>query len=116
MKRPGAAPGSKISAAKVQADVHVRLRALTTPIKNLKGVGPKRAAQLESFGLKTIGDLLHHLPFRYDDRRQMKKIAQAVAGEETSFVGCLAAFEKRYVPPLRRPMILATLRDGSASI
>ena len=68
-----------------RAGVHVRLRALATPIKNLKGIGPKRAAQLESFGLKTIGDLLHHLPFRYDDRREIKKIAQAVAGEEASF-------------------------------
>jgi len=116
MKPPGAAPGSQISATKVQAGVHVRLHALATPIKNLKGVGPKRAAQLESFGLKTIGDLLHHLPFRYDDRREIKKIAQAVAGEEASFVGRLVALQKRYVPRLRRQMILATLRDDSASI
>ncbi len=116
MKPPGAAPGSQISATKVQAGVHVRLHALATPIKNLKGVGPKRAAQLESFGLKTIGDLLYHLPFRYDDRREIKKIAQAVAGEEASFVGCLVALQKRYVPRLRRQMILATLRDDSASI
>ncbi len=116
MKPPGAAPGSQISATKVQAGVHVRLHALATPIKNLKGVGPKRAAQLESFGLKTIGDLLHHLPFRYDDRREIKKIAQAVAGEEASFVGCLVALQKRYVPRLRRQMLLATLRDDSASI
>ena len=116
MKPPGAAPGSQISATKVQAGVHVRLHALATPIKNLKGVGPKRAAQLESFGLKTIGDLLHHLPFRYDDRREIKKIAQAVAGEEASFVGCLVALQKRYVPRLRRQMLLATLRDESGSI
>ena len=118
MKPPGIDPGSQIPAAKLQAGagVPVRLRALATPIKNLKGVGPKRAAQLESFGLKTIGDLLHHLPFRYDDRRQIKKIAQAVAGEEASFVGSLAALQKRYVPRLRRQMLLATLRDESGSI
>ena len=116
MKPPGAAPGSQISATKVQAGVHVRLHALATPIKNLKGVGPKRAAQLESFGLKTIGDLLHHLPFRYDDRREIKKIAQAVAGAEASFVGYLVALQKRYVPRLRGQMLLATLRDESGSI
>ena len=109
-------PAAKFQQQRSKPACRVRLRALATPIKNLKGVGPKRAAQLESFGLKTIGDLLHHLPFRYDDRRQIKKIAQAVAGEEASFVGSLAALQKRYVPRLRRQMLLATLRDESGSI
>ncbi len=32
------------------------LRALATPIQSLKGVGPKRAAQLEASGLDTVED------------------------------------------------------------
>jgi hypothetical protein len=63
------------------------LRALATPIQYLKGVGPKRAGQLVSLGLKTVGDLLYHLPFRYEDRREIAKISQAVLGREASFVG-----------------------------
>ena len=48
------------------------LRTLATPVQYLKGVGPKRAGQLESLGLKTIEDLLYHLPFRYEDRREIR--------------------------------------------
>ena len=54
------------------------LKVLRTPIRFLKGIGPKRAAQLESIGLRTIEDLLYHLPFRYEDRRQIKKLRAAV--------------------------------------
>jgi len=39
-----------------------------------------------------------------------------VAGEEASFVGRLVALQKRYVPRLRRQMLLATLRDESGNI
>ena len=38
-----------------------------------KALVPSARAQLESFGLQTVGDLLHHLPFRYEDRRANKK-------------------------------------------
>ena len=63
------------------------LRALATPIQYLKGVGPKRAGQLGSLGIKTIEDLLYHLPFRYEDRREVRKLSEAALGHEASFVG-----------------------------
>ncbi len=50
------------------------LRVLQTPLRFLKGIGPKRAEELDKFGLKSVEDLLYHLPFRYEDRRQIKKI------------------------------------------
>src|SRR5690348_7099927 len=76
----------------------VGLRALTAPIKRLQGVGPKRAAQLKAFGIETIRDLLYHLPFRYEDRRQIKKIADAAPGEAASFIGRLIALQKKFMP------------------
>lgn len=94
----------------------VGLRALAAPIERLQGVGPKRAAQLKGFGIETIRDLLYHLPFRYEDRRQIKKIADAAPGEAASFTGRLIVVQKKFVPRLRRQMLLATLRDDSASI
>ena len=75
------------------------LRALATPVQYLKGVGPKRASQLESLGLKTIEDLLYHLPFRYEDRREIRKLSEAVLGHETSFVGRLATLQPGVVRP-----------------
>jgi len=92
------------------------LRALATPIQYLKGVGPKRAGQLASLGLKTVEDLLHHLPFRYEDRREIAKISQAVLGREASFVGRLAALQRRYIPRRRGQILLATLQDDTGSI
>ena len=93
-----------------------RLRALATPLQFLKGIGPKRGAQLDSFGLKTIEDLLYHLPFRYEDRRQIRKIATAVPGQEASFIGRLVALQSRYIPRRRSQMLLGALQDDSASV
>jgi len=92
------------------------LRALATPIQFLKGVGPKRASQLGSLGLKTIEDLLYHLPFRYEDRREIAKISQAVLGREMSFVGRLATLQRRYIPRRRGQILSATLQDDTGSL
>jgi ATP-dependent DNA helicase RecG len=92
------------------------LRALHTPLRFLKGVGPKRAAQLEGLGLKTVEDLLYHLPFRYEDRRQIKKIYQATLGKEESFVGKLIRLERKYIAKMRRQILTGTLADGAGSL
>ena len=92
------------------------LRALRTPIQFLKGVGPKRAAQLEAFGLSTVEDLLYHLPFRYEDRREIRKLRDATIGEEQSFVGQLMAVQAKYIPRRRTQIMTATLRDETGSI
>ncbi len=89
------------------------LRALQTPLRFLKGVGPKRAEQMETLGLRTVEDLLYHLPFRYEDRRQIKKIHQATMGKEESFSGRLVALQKKYIPRRRRQILLGTLSDGT---
>jgi ATP-dependent DNA helicase RecG len=47
----------------------------------VKGVGPKRAATLEGKGLATVEDLLSYAPFRYEDRSNVKTIAELAPGE-----------------------------------
>jgi ATP-dependent DNA helicase RecG len=54
---------------------------LATPLNYVKGIGPARAAMLESKGLHTVEDLLGYVPFRYEDRSNMKSIAQLAPGE-----------------------------------
>ena len=54
---------------------------LSTPLKYLKGVGPARAEVLESKGLLTVEDLLSYAPFRYEDRSNVKRIAELAPGE-----------------------------------
>ena len=47
-----------------------------TAIQYLPGVGPKRAALLESeLGVSTVGDLVRLYPFRYIDRSIVVRIA-----------------------------------------
>ena len=46
---------------------------LNTPLTYVKGVGPARAAMLEAKGLATVEDLLAYVPFRYEDRSNMKR-------------------------------------------
>jgi ATP-dependent DNA helicase RecG len=47
----------------------------------LKGVGPARAAMLEAKGLKIVEDLLTYAPFRYEDRSNVKALADLAPGE-----------------------------------
>jgi len=53
---------------------------LTTPLTYVKGIGPARAAMLGAKGLVTVEDLLGYVPFRYEDRSNMKTIAQLAPG------------------------------------
>jgi ATP-dependent DNA helicase RecG len=49
---------------------------LKTEVKYLKGVGPARAEKLAERGILAIEDLLHYLPFRYEDRIRFTPIRQ----------------------------------------
>jgi ATP-dependent DNA helicase RecG len=59
---------------------------LTTPVQYVKGVGPKLAEILATKGIVTVGDLLHYLPFRYEDRLNPRGIAELRAGEMATVV------------------------------
>jgi len=94
------------------ADCH---QALQASLDILKGVGPVRAAQLSRRGLATIEDLLHHLPFRYEDRRDVVPIAQAEAGASSSFTGRLTNLRTGRLRGHRR-ILTATLTDDTGSL
>ena len=53
------------------------MQVLATPIKYLKGVGPRRAEVLEKdLSIRTFEDLLHYYPFRYVDKSQFYKLSE----------------------------------------
>ncbi len=116
MKPAGLSSDRREKNADRPASVRASLRALNTPVQFLTGVGPKRAAQLDSLGINTVGDLLYHLPFRYEDRRQIKKISAAARGEESSFIGRLVGLQSKYIPRRRSQMLLGILQDETGSI
>ena len=59
---------------------------LATPLTHVKGIGPARAAMLEAKGLVTVDDLLAYVPFRYEDRSNMKPISQLAPGEMATVI------------------------------
>ena len=59
---------------------------LSTPLTYVKGVGPSRGAMLEAKGLLTVEDLLSYVPFRYEDRSNMKTVAQLAPGEMATVI------------------------------
>ena len=58
---------------------------LATPLQFLKGVGPRRAADLAHAGLITIEDLLYRFPLRYEDRSRLQPIATLKPGQTAEF-------------------------------
>ena len=56
------------------------------PIQFIKGVGPKKALLLQKLQLTSIEDFLYFLPFRYEDRRELKTISSLIPGEFATFV------------------------------
>jgi len=49
---------------------------LNKEIQYLKGVGPIRAKLFNRLGINTIGDLLYFIPFRYEDRGNIRPIGE----------------------------------------
>ena len=64
---------------------------LTTPLTYVKGIGPARAAMLQAKGLVTVEDLLAYVPFRYEDRSNMKTVAQLAPGEMATVIAQVRA-------------------------
>ncbi|HJN99289.1 MAG TPA: OB-fold nucleic acid binding domain-containing protein, partial [Nitrospinaceae bacterium] len=62
-------------------------KTLNDPLQFVKGVGPKRVMLLQKLQVESVADALYFLPFRYDDRSQVKKIAELVPDEMVSFTG-----------------------------
>jgi ATP-dependent DNA helicase RecG len=58
----------------------------STPVQFVKGIGPRLAEVLAAKGLATVDDLLHYLPFRYEDRLNPRSVAELRAGEMATVI------------------------------
>ena len=97
------------------AELHTTLTP-DTPVRYLKGVGPKTAERFEKLGILTLSDLLCHYPRRYLDFSRPYSIAEAPA--DTECVVKAEAFAKpggRILPGGRR-MERITAGDDVSSL
>src|SRR5215467_10237469 len=58
----------------------------STPVQYVKGIGPRIAEILAAKGIQTVDDLLHYLPFRYEDRVNPRGINELRAGEMATII------------------------------
>jgi ATP-dependent DNA helicase RecG len=84
---------------------------LETRVQFVKGIGPQRAEALERLGVRTVLDLLYHLPRRYEDRRAFAKISGLAPGMRVSVAGEIVAAGLRRAR--RMTLFEARLEDGS---
>ncbi|MFO7640290.1 MAG: ATP-dependent DNA helicase RecG [Candidatus Competibacteraceae bacterium] len=80
------------------------------PLTALKGVGPKLAERLRRLGLRTVEDVLLHLPLRYQDRTRVTPISQLRPGEEAQIE---AEITRTEVTGRGRRFLLCHLSDGA---
>lgn len=93
------------------AELKTALERLSTPLKFVKGVGPKLAERFSAKGLHTVEDILCFFPLRYEDRRAFARIKDITPGVKATVEGeILAKGEARYG---RRRVFEAAIGDGT---
>ncbi len=80
------------------------------PVTSLRGVGPALAETLGRLGLRTVQDLLFHLPLRYEDRTRVVPIGSLRPGDRAVVEGEVQLAEVVF---RRRRALLCRLADGS---
>lgn len=85
------------------------------PVTALYGVSTTYQRRLARLGLKTVGDVLYHLPRRYDDYAHLKTINRLNWGEEVTVVGVVRRVETQQGRS-GIPIIRVTVSDGTGAI
>jgi len=88
---------------------------LSTPAKFLKGVGPVRAEALKRLGVYTAGELLFHIPHRYEDASTVSPIASIETGMDATIIGRVIS---KGVLPTRKGLRIfqAVVKDDTGMI
>lgn len=83
---------------------------LTAPVAQLRGVGPSLATKLARLQIHTVGDVLFHLPLRYQDRTRLAPIGSLRQGQEVLIE---ASVELAEITFGRRRSLLCRVSDNT---
>jgi ATP-dependent DNA helicase RecG len=78
-----------------------------SPLQYVRGVGPRRADAFRTLGLRTVGELLEHFPFRYEEQLGDVEIAELEPGMIATVRGEVQHLRRNY------PNFSAEISDGS---
>ena len=94
----------------------IKAISLKSPIAAMVGIGPKRADALAAKRIVTVEDLLFHLPARYQDWRERRKVAELEPGSIAVVEGVLSGVRERPMPGARwRRLVTASLTDVASA-
>lgn len=82
-------------------------------IQYVKGVGPHKSQILSRLGIKTVRDALYYLPYRYEDRTNIKLISSLKCGNVETVAGKVVATEVIDLPGKNLRIFELVVSDGS---
>jgi ATP-dependent DNA helicase RecG len=112
-------PPRAFATAEPLSDADLRgapLRSLPRPsrLDEPLAIKPERAQKaLAQLGVATVGDLVEHLPFRHEDRREARDIATLQAGEDATVVCEVRRIARRPTRTRRVTLVEATVADAT---
>src|SRR5690554_1816784 len=89
------------------------LQPARTSLTILKGIGPALEDKLNRLGLRSVEDVLFHLPLRYQDRTRITPIGALRPGMDGVIEGVVLGAD---VVMGRRRSLLCRLQDGSGTL
>jgi ATP-dependent DNA helicase RecG len=85
----------------------------STEVGVLPGVGPALSKRLAKLGVRTVQDLLFHLPLRYEDRGTLRPIGTLRPGERVAVEGNIDITQVKFG---RRRSLLCRISDGTGAL
>jgi len=85
----------------------------SAPVTRLRGVGPQVAEKLLKLNVRSVEDLLFHLPRQYEDRTRITPIGALKPGWTASVEGIVELTEVAF---RGRRMLLTRISDGTGSL
>ena len=89
-------------------------RLAEVPVSEIKWLGPKNSAPLAKAGIRTVADLLHHVPRTYIDRTNKPRLDRVVLDTEVTVIAEITKINTRR--PKKISITEATIADETATL
>jgi ATP-dependent DNA helicase RecG len=91
---------------------------LSTPLSEVGGVTPALVSLFARLGVLTVGDLIRHYPYRYDDLREISQISSVAnsTSTEANVIGIIRQFSHVRLRGRVKSKSTAVIDDGSGQL
>lgn len=89
---------------------------LVDPLKTHFRIDTVHEKALKRLGIETVGDLLYHLPARYEDITDVQSVGGLMKGQDAIVYGQLSGLKTRKAWKSKMPIAEGYIEDGSAKI